>query len=273
MNNSGGGDLQSKYESNSAWADRIAFLIIVGLAVDIAAVFILKKELLDGALTIVANALIAAGVWGELWFARRAKEAGDGIVAEAKARAANSMALAAGANSRSSMAQRQVAKANVRAAQLEKETAEAKLELARLQKKITPRVITAEGEAKIIEALKPFPGLPFSVRADPAAEFAFVNKLIAVLQRAGWEYREYVVTPLGLPTGDWHGGEFPDAGISGVQVRINNSRSNEWQKPMEALGFSLTEATGMSVPMVNDPSELPFACSPDVIHIEIARKL
>jgi hypothetical protein len=88
MSNTGSGDFQSKYEFNSTWADRIAFLIIVGLAVDIAAVFILEKGLLEGALAISANTLIAAGVWGELWFAKRAKEAGNRIVAQALERAA-----------------------------------------------------------------------------------------------------------------------------------------------------------------------------------------
>jgi hypothetical protein len=185
MSNSGGRDLQSKYEFNSAWADRIAFLIIVGLAVDIAAVFILKMKLLDGALTIVANALIAAGVWGELWFARRAKEAGDGIVAEAKARAANSMALAAGANSRSSMAQRQVAKANVRAAQLEKEAAEAKLALEQLRARIGPRRIDKK---RLSEAMKPFAGQEFcgSVASDVADAWDLWKEINLSLTSAGW---------------------------------------------------------------------------------------
>jgi hypothetical protein len=41
----------------------------------------------DG-LTIVADSLIAIGVWGELWFAKRAREADDSRVAEANALAA-----------------------------------------------------------------------------------------------------------------------------------------------------------------------------------------
>lgn len=81
-------ELRSRYERNSAWAERLALLILVGLAVEIVAVFFLKKPLFEGALTIAANALILAGVWGELLFERRAREAGDGIVAEANARAA-----------------------------------------------------------------------------------------------------------------------------------------------------------------------------------------
>jgi hypothetical protein len=46
-----------------------------------------KKPFLESALTIFANALIWVGVWGELFFEKRAREAGDGFVAEANARA------------------------------------------------------------------------------------------------------------------------------------------------------------------------------------------
>lgn len=81
-------DLQSSYEFNSIWADRIARLIILGLAVDIVVVFISGKSWLENILTIIADTLIITGVWGELSFARRAKEAGDGIVAKANERAA-----------------------------------------------------------------------------------------------------------------------------------------------------------------------------------------
>jgi hypothetical protein len=65
-----------------------AFLIIVGLAVDIAAAFILGKTWPENGLTIAANSLIAIGVWGELWFAKRARDADDSRVAEANERAA-----------------------------------------------------------------------------------------------------------------------------------------------------------------------------------------
>ncbi len=89
MNESdGSNDLQSSYDFNSSWAERIAFLIIVGLAIEIAAVFVFQKPLWEAAFTVLATTLIAAGVWGELIFARRAKTAGDGIVAQANERAA-----------------------------------------------------------------------------------------------------------------------------------------------------------------------------------------
>jgi len=100
MNAKGNNDLQSRYEFNSAWAERIAHLIIIGLAVDIIAAFILGKSWLEITLNIVANVLIIAGVWGELRFSKRAKEAGDGIVAESLAIAAIANEKAAAANER-----------------------------------------------------------------------------------------------------------------------------------------------------------------------------
>jgi hypothetical protein len=87
-NGDDGGNLRSEYERYSALAERIALLILVGLAVEIAAVFILHKPRLEGALTIAATALIAIGVWGEILLEKRAKAAGDSLVAQANERAA-----------------------------------------------------------------------------------------------------------------------------------------------------------------------------------------
>jgi hypothetical protein len=125
-------------------------LILVGLAVDIAAVFILSKPWLEGALAIAANGLIAAGVWGELFFERRAKEAGDRMVAEANARAA-----------------------------------EAILELAKLR---APRALTPEQRGRIVDKLKPFSGTEYDIaisEADPEIlTLVFIVEL--VLSTAGW---------------------------------------------------------------------------------------
>jgi hypothetical protein len=59
-------ELRSRYETFSTWGERVALLILVGLAVEIASVFILEKSWLEAVLTISANMLIIAGVWGEL---------------------------------------------------------------------------------------------------------------------------------------------------------------------------------------------------------------
>src|SRR5665213_4485251 len=70
-------DLKSISDFNSTWADRGALLILGGLVVDIVEVFILGKVWPEWALTIAANSLIAIGVWGELRFAKRARDADD----------------------------------------------------------------------------------------------------------------------------------------------------------------------------------------------------
>lgn len=81
-----GNDLKSISDFNSEWADRIALLILVGLVFDIADLFIANVVWQKG-IAIAANVLIIGGVWGELWFAKRARKADDGRVAEANARA------------------------------------------------------------------------------------------------------------------------------------------------------------------------------------------
>ena len=153
------------------------------------------------------------------------------------------------------------------AREAEARAAEAHVELARLEKKLTPRVITAQAEAKIAGALKPYPETPFTVEADPA-EYEFANRIVVVLQRSGWKWIEYAVAP-SLPPGDVGDVDF---GI-GVQIRINRIRLSDWYAPATALGFALTDALGASVSIVADPPESDHACSPDAIHVEIARKL
>jgi hypothetical protein len=157
MSGSNNNDLRSKYEKNSAIAEGLAWLILLGLAVEIAAVFILKKPLLEGALTISANALIWLGVWGELIFEKRAREAGDGIVAEA----------------------------NARAAEANQKAQEAILELARFK---APRELTQEQRGRIVDKLKPFSGTEYDIAisdADPEIlNFVFIIEL--VLSTAGW---------------------------------------------------------------------------------------
>jgi hypothetical protein len=153
MSNGKNGDFQSKYEKNSAWAERIALLIIIGLATEIAAVFILEKTALEAALTIAGDVLIVLGVWGELFFAKRAREAGDSIVAEANARAK-----------------------------------EAELEIAKLK---APRQLTSEEVDGIAAALKPLGGFPYDLSVPTLLEpgSTLINGLVLALNKAGWELR------------------------------------------------------------------------------------
>jgi hypothetical protein len=80
-------DLKSISDFNSAWADRLAYLILAGLLVDIADLFI-PEGWWKIVAAIGANLLIFGGVWGELWFAKRAREADDSRVAQANKQAA-----------------------------------------------------------------------------------------------------------------------------------------------------------------------------------------
>ncbi len=150
---------------------------------------------------------------------------------------------------------------------------EAELKLAQLEKKVTPRVIDDEQASKIVEKINPFPGTPFAIESDPASEYGFIDRVIEVLQRSGWKWRSYSVSPMSLPHGDMGGIEIRPDQISGVGVRINASRVADFRKPAEALAYALTQALQASVPILSDPPDSPHACSPDVIHIQIGRKL
>ena len=155
----------------------------------------------------------------------------------------------------------QIAEANAR-------QKEAELKLAQLDKKVTPRVISEEVEASIIDKLKEFSGISFAIETD-ATDLGFVNRVIVVLQRAGWKWQSYSVSPISLPFGDI---AFPTDQISGVGVRINASRLDDFRKPAEALAVALTQALKAGVPVVFDRQIFPLR-SPDVIHITIGRKL
>lgn len=120
------GNLRSRYELNSWLAEWLARLILVGLAVEIASVLILNKDKLEGALTIASTALILIGVWGELVFEKRAREAGDGMIAEA----------------------------NERAARLEKEAAEARGRVADIERLTSWRHISDEQEEQVATAIR-----------------------------------------------------------------------------------------------------------------------
>lgn len=124
---------KSVSDFNSEWADRIALLILVGLLVDIAALFISDKSSWRMVLAITGDILIIAGVWGELWFAKRAREADDGRVAEAE---------------------RAVAAANERAAKLEKEAADARERTAEIERVTAWRTISEEQHHNIVDAIR-----------------------------------------------------------------------------------------------------------------------
>jgi hypothetical protein len=137
------------------------------------------------------------------------------------------------------------------------------------ERPLFPRLISDEAAEAIIEAIKPFPGTPFAVKSDPASESDFVNRLIVILQRGGWKWLSYSASLMSLPYGDT---PFPTANLSKVQLRVNRSRLADFKGPADALISALTQALRMSVGAVYDPPELPRACSPNAIQVEIYRK-
>jgi len=223
----------------------LALLILVGLGVEIVGVCVLAKSPLEAGITIVANLLIILGVWGELRFERRAREAGDGIVAEATARAAE---------------------ADARAATAESEAAKARLELAKFR---APRTLTAEQQQQLREKTKPFAGTPFDMAIQNETEPASLMQLIGgILQSAGWVWQDWPeegVISLRLSfTGS------PCAGMiaaTGIEIHMAESRKAEWGAAALALANTLV-AAGIPVTSVN-----AFAGpKPDALHIRIGRK-
>jgi len=167
MSNDENSRLRSRYERYSNWGDRFALLILVGLSVEIIAVFVLQRPFLEGIFTISSTALILIGVWGELRFAKYAKEAGDGIVAEAEARASEA----------------------------NKKAAEAQLELAKYR--TTRRAILRPHMQSLAKKLRPFSGTVFDTGTGTSdgEQADCLWDLEEVLIAAGWRQTAWI-TPL-----------------------------------------------------------------------------
>lgn len=175
-------DLKSVSEFNSTWADRVAYLILAGLLVDILDLF-MSEGWAKIAAAIGANLLIFGGVWGELWFAKRAREADDGRVAEAHASAARASAQAAEANL---------------AAETER------LARAKLEASLAPRILDREKQQAVVAKIAPFSGQKAGITCSSPTQEAelLTREIAAALEMAGWQTQ--LVPPLGFPL--WPGG-------------------------------------------------------------------
>ena len=148
----GGGE----YEVNSHRAHLSAYVLIAGLILELvnSIVWYRGSETLAG---MVAVLLIVGGVWGEVFFANRARLAGDRQLAEYQARAAEALQKAR----------------------------EAELELARLK---APRALTQEQRARIVGKLQQFSGTEYDITVsdvDPEI-LGFVFAVELVLSTSGW---------------------------------------------------------------------------------------
>jgi len=206
---------------------------LVGLAVEIASVFILRKSLLEGALTIASAAFIWVGVWGELLFAKRAKEAGDGIVAQANARAA-----------------------------------EAELALVKFRQ---PRQSYVKGnEALITERLKPFAGTKFdSGLAANSGEVAdFWWDLEPVITAAGWLHLPWNPLSVGMLVYQGLRPVSGSVGASNVEIHIR-PEERATLGPAGAALISVLNEIGIEAMDIGFNSH---SANPEAIHIHIGDK-
>jgi hypothetical protein len=204
------GDLRSKYDANSLYAERIAYLILVGLAVEIVGVFVLRRPWPEAALTILTTSLILIGVWGELFFERRAKEAGDRLVLSATVRAL-----------------------------------EAQLELAKLRS--SRREDLRGKEADLAAKLASFSGTVFDagIGLGDGEQADFVWDLESILTGAGWRQLNWLSTVMG-PNIVTHRGNSGRCGLGNVsaqnvEIHLHPNSQATLTPAANALIFALTD--------------------------------
>jgi hypothetical protein len=161
-----GSDFKSISDFNSEWSDRIAVLILVGLLVDIGDVFVPDQSFLKATLTIIANVLIMAGVWGELWFLKRARTADDSRVAQAEIA---------------------VAEAKARASEADRARAE-------LEVQLRPRTLTEE-QIDMIEGLRGKLAAVAIARETDAESHWFAQQIAMAFSAAGIGVLQYRRAP------------------------------------------------------------------------------
>jgi biopolymer transport protein ExbD len=229
---------------------RATLWILLGILVEIATILWFRHEFWEGLWSIIANAAIGFGLIVGYVVIGRAIIATRELDAESNEK---------------------VAAAEARASEANQKAQEAALELERLRKKLTPREITESQFDILVQKAALFPSTPFFVSADPGAEYAFVGRIIELLQRAGWKWMGYAVSPNSLPQG--HGAIVPEEKLNGIDLRINQSRWVDFKAPAEALSQALTQTRGLSVRLAIEPEGSKHSCPADAIHVEIRRKL
>ncbi|MDE2166635.1 MAG: hypothetical protein KGJ66_09905 [Alphaproteobacteria bacterium] len=208
-----GKDFKSISDFNSEWADRIAYLILLGLAVDVGALFIADKCWYRAAI-IFANFLIAGGIFGELKFAKRARDADDSRVADA-----------------------------------EKATEEAKLETQRLKATFSWRTIESVPFTELQTKLRSDPGsVLISCATGDFESKSYALWLSLAFRQAGWDVKFREATFPGLIR--W-GVIFPQSEITirrafeaaGIEFTLGDIPGSH--------GFEVTWPGGVQVPPVH----------------------
>lgn len=105
---------QTTHDLFTRRAEKVAWLIVLGLAVELIGMFWSGRPVWEIAVQAIADLLIAGGVGFELWFERVARVAGDALQAEAKKSVAEANKAAEEANARASEADLKRAKLELR---------------------------------------------------------------------------------------------------------------------------------------------------------------
>src|SRR5579871_4671917 len=80
-------DSTDLYELHTSRSERFGYLLLAGLAVELLFAIFVEKPLIEWASTLISDAMIVIGVWGEIHFGRKARVAGDTAQAAANDRA------------------------------------------------------------------------------------------------------------------------------------------------------------------------------------------
>lgn len=193
---------KDKYESNSRWAERSAYAILVGLAFEvIAVIFVSPKSTTLWFTLVIPNALIWIGVAGELLFGGRARSASDELSAEAQER---------------------IAQADARAAEANEKAEKERLARVKIEARLAPRHLTSDQQERIASRLSRWAILPGTDMRQSVAVFptthVFESENLATLianalTAAGWDVSRNEVH-FGKP-------------ISGIGVWLLAAKSNQ----------------------------------------------
>jgi hypothetical protein len=192
---------EDAYEVNNRRAEWSAYILIAGLVLELASALVFQKDWIETVATVIAIVLIVGGVWGEVHFGHKAREAGDRQLAEFEAR---------------------TAEANAQAAKANNETAILRLQLDQEIQKRAPRRLTDEQKAALVAELRgKMKEINLVVQKDIETK-AFEIQWLDVFGQAGIE-----IHPYELPTGEVF------SAPAGVMMYSPSGRAGTGEEPLK----------------------------------------
>ena len=184
-------------------------------------------------------------------------------ITAAQAEAAEAMKIAESERLARAKIESQVAVAEARAAEANAVASQAQLELAKFKE---PRTIAPEDQARIIGALKEFPGqkFGFSVFGDPES-LALLDTLDAMLKSAGWLRVRSQIGMIGMEAAGNTAGKSNDSGVAAFVGPDNHHAI----PALVALSKALTSA---GIPCQPDRTEQLRGKTPKAIIINVGKK-